>query len=146
MIIVSIVGVVERLRTRKGKTVTDNKIQDASWDIVNATRDANQAVANTTVTILDRNLKFAQTTFLSGIEILERETDDLQTLTREWGQHIQKQQEAFQKLAYATMDTYVNFLRSWFSFYQQGWTAMSSVGARELQFAQEAAQRQQAMP
>jgi hypothetical protein len=44
------------------------------------------------------------------------------------------------------MDTYANFLGSWFSFYQQGWTAMSAAEERELQFAQETAQRQQAMP
>jgi hypothetical protein len=123
--------------------MADNKIHDASWDVVNATRDANQAVATTTVTVLDRNLKFAQSTFLSGIEVLEQETNDLQNLTREWGQQVQKQQEAFQQLAYGTMDTSINFFRAWFSFSQQAWGLTRSTVDREFRFAQDAAQRVQ---
>jgi hypothetical protein len=53
-----------------------------------------------------------------GIEVLEREADDLCNLAQEWGQQIQKQQDVFQQLVYGTMDTYLNFLRTWFSFYQ----------------------------
>jgi hypothetical protein len=122
--------------------MADNRIHETSQEVVNSVREANQAVANTTVTVLDRNLKFAQTTFLSGIEVLERETDDLRNLAREWGQHTQKQQEAFEKVAYATMDTYMNFLHTWFSFYQQVWSGTHSAMDREVQFAQTAAQRQ----
>ena len=90
--------------------MADNRIQDASWDIVNSTRDANQALANTTVTVLDLNAKFAQTTFLSTIEVLERETDDLRDLAQEWGRQIQRQQEAFQRLVSASLRIYMNFL------------------------------------
>jgi hypothetical protein len=123
--------------------MTDNRLQDASWDVVNSVHDANQAVANTTVTVVDRNLKFAQNTFLGGIEVLERETDDLRNLTREWGQQVQKQQDAFQKLWFGTIDTYTHFLRTWFSFYQQLWGVTRSSIDREFQFAQEAAHRGQ---
>lgn len=121
--------------------MADNRIQEASWDLINATRDANQTVANTTVTVLDRNMKFAQNTFLSGIDLLESETNEIRNLTHEWGQQVQRQQDAFQKLAYGTMDTYVNFLRTWFSFYQQAWGTTRSAMDREFQFAQDAAQR-----
>jgi hypothetical protein len=123
--------------------MTDNRLQDASWDVVNSVHDANQAVANTTVTVVDRNLKFAQSTFLGGIEVLERETDDLRNLTREWGQQVQKQQDAYQKLWFGTMDTYIHFLRTWSSFYQQLWGVTRSSIDREFQFAQEAAHRGQ---
>ena len=123
--------------------MADNRIHETSREVVNSVREANQAVANTTVTVLDRNLKFAQTTFLSGIEVLERETDDLRNLAREWGQHTHKQQEAFEKVAYATMDTYMNFLHTCFSFYQQVWSVTHSAMDREVQFAQTAAQRKQ---
>jgi hypothetical protein len=123
--------------------MADNRIHDASWDVVNSARDANQTVANTTVTILDRNMKFAQSTFLSGIEVLERETDDMRNLTREWGQQVQKQQDAFQQLAYGTMDTYINFFRAWFSLYQQVWGVTRSAVDREFHYAQDAAQRAQ---
>ncbi len=123
--------------------MTDNRIQEASWDVVNSVRDTNQAVASTAVTVLDRNVKFAQNTFLGGIEILEQETDDLRSLTREWGQQVQKQQEAFQKLWFGSMETYMNFLNTWFSFYQQVWGANRTVLDREFQFGQEAIHRGQ---
>ncbi len=123
--------------------MADNKIHDASWDLVNSTRDASQVIADTTVTLLDRNMKFVQSSFLGGIEVLQRETDDLQNLAREWGQQVQKQQEAFQQLAYGTMDTSVNFLRAWFSLYRQAWGLTRSTVDREFRFAQDAAQRVQ---
>ena len=123
--------------------MADNRIHDASWDVVNSTRDANQTVANTTVTVLDRNMKFAQSTFLSAIEVLEGETNDINNLAQVWGQQIQRQQEAFQKLASGTMETYVNFLRAWFSFPRQAWSVTRSTVDREIHVAQEAAHRAQ---
>jgi len=123
--------------------MTDNRIQEASWYVVNSVRDANQAVANTAVTVLDRNMKFAQNTFLGGIEVLERETDDMHNLARERGQQVQKQQEAFLKLWFGSMETYMHFLNTWFSLYQQVWGANRAALDRELRFAQEAAHRGQ---
>jgi hypothetical protein len=123
--------------------MADNKIQEASWDVVNSTHDINQTVANTAITGVDRSMRFAQNTFLGGIEVLERETDDLGNLTREWSRQVQKQQDAYQKLWFGTLDTYMHFLRSWFSFYQQAWGATRSTIDREFQFAQQAAQRGQ---
>ena len=123
--------------------MADNKLQDASWDLVNSVREANQAVATTTVTILDRNLKFAQSSFLSAIEVLEGNTNDMSNLAQVWGQQIQRQQEAFQRLASGTMDTYMNFLRVWFSFSQQAWGVTRSTVDREFQAAQETAHRAQ---
>ena len=121
--------------------MADKKLHDASWDLVNSVREANQAVATTTMTVLDRNLKFAQNTFLSGIEVLEGETNDISNLAQAWGQQIQSQQEAFQKLASGTMDIYMNFLRAWFSFSQQAWGAMRSTVDREFEVAQETVHR-----
>ena len=123
--------------------MADNKLHDASWDLVNSAREANQTVATTMVTILDRNLKFAQSTFLSAIEVLEGETNDMSNLAQAWGQQIQRQQEAFQRLASGTMDTYMNFLRAWFSFPQQAWGATRSAVEREFQVVEEAAHRAQ---
>lgn len=123
--------------------MADNRIQEASWDVVNSTHDINQTVANTAITAVDRNMRFAQNAFLGGIEVLERETDDLGNLTREWSQQVQKQQDAYQKLWSGTVDTYMHFLRSWFSFYQQAWGLTRSTVDREFQFAQQTAQRVQ---
>ncbi len=123
--------------------MVDHKLYDASSDLVNSVREANQAVATTMVTLLDRNLKFAQSTFLSAIEVLEGETNDMSNLAQAWGQQIQRQQGAFQRLASGTMDTYMNFLRAWFSFPQQAWGVTRSTVDREFQVAQETAHRAQ---
>jgi predicted metal-dependent hydrolase len=123
--------------------MADNRIQEASWDVVNSTHDINQTVANTAITAVDRNMRFAQNAFLGGIEVLEREADDLRNLTQEWSQQVQKQQDAYQKLWSGALDTYMHFLRSWFSFYQQVWGVTRSTVDREFQFAQQAAQRGQ---
>ena len=123
--------------------MTDNRIQEASWNVVNSVHDVNQAAASTAVTVVDRNMKFAQNTFLGGIEVLERETDDIRNLTHEWGQQVQKQQEAYQKLWFGTLETYMHFLNTWFSFYQQLWGATRSTIDREFHFAQEAVHRGQ---
>jgi hypothetical protein len=88
-------------------------------------------------------MKFAQSTFLSAIEVLEGGTNDMSHLAQAWGQQIQRQQEAFQRLASGTRETYLNFLRTWFSFSQQAWGVTRSTLDRELQVAQEAAQRAQ---
>ena len=123
--------------------MTDNRLQEASWDLVNSVQEANQLVANTTLTLLDRNMKFAQSTYLSAIEVLEAETNDMNNLAQVRGEQIQRQQEAFQKLASGTMETYVNFLRAWFSFPQQAWSVTRSTVDREIHAAQEAAHRVQ---
>jgi hypothetical protein len=123
--------------------MADKRIQDASWDLINSTRDANQAMAHTTLTLLESNTKFTQSLFLSGIDVLERETDDLRHLTHEWGRQIQRQQDAFQKVAEGTIDTSLKFWRAWFSLSQQVWGVTQSAVDREFQFAQDAAQRAQ---
>ena len=122
--------------------MADDRLYDASSDLVTSMREVNQTVATTLVTILDRNLKFAQSLFLSGIEVLEGETEDLRHLTHVWGQQTQPQQESFQKLASGAMETYLNVLRTWLSFPQQIGSATRSAVDRELQFAQDGAQRE----
>jgi hypothetical protein len=123
--------------------MADTRLQEASRDLASSVREANQTVANTTVTLLDRNMKFAQYTFLSGIGVLEGETNDMSNLAHVWGQQIQRQQDTFQRLTSGVMDTALNVLRTWFSFSQQAWGVTRSAVDREFQVAQDAAQRGQ---
>ena len=75
----------------------DTRLYEASSDLVNSVREANQTVANALVTILDWNMKFAQHFFLSGVAVLEREANSMSNLTDLGGQQIRRQQEAFQR-------------------------------------------------
>lgn len=101
--------------------MTDNKqlqqqVQDASWGVVDSLRETTQEVADSLVSLQDHNLRFAQNVFLSWTDLLTQQTESMQHLQQQWGQQAQKRQEAFQKLASASMQVYMDFLLAPFSF------------------------------
>jgi hypothetical protein len=118
--------------------MADNKVHDASWDVVNSVRETNQALANSVVTTLDNNMKFAHSIFLNGLEVLENQTENTRNFTQEWSQQVQRQQEAYQKLASATLNIYMDFLRIPFTFYQQLVDTTGDVARRQLDYTQNA--------
>ena len=95
------------------------KVQDASWDVVNSFRETSQNVADSLVTIQDYNLKFVQNIFLSWMDLLTQQTESMQRLQQQWGEQTRKQQDAFQRLIPASMQTYKGFLRALFPFSRQ---------------------------
>ena len=121
--------------------MTDTRIHQASYDLVDSLHETNQAVANHFVALQDSNLKFAQNHFLLGIEALESQTKHARHLTDHWMQQLPKQQKAFHTLMNATLDVYLNFLRIPFSSYQMVVNAMGPAPQRALQFAHHATQQ-----
>ncbi len=99
--------------------MADTRFNEASSDLVNSVREANQNMANTLVTVLDRNLKCAQSTFLGRVEVLEKVTTDMRNLAQVERQQLLQQPDAFQRLASGLMDLSMNFWRTGFSFPQQ---------------------------
>ena len=95
------------------------KVQDASWDVVNSFRETSQNVADSLVTTQDYNLKFVQNIFLSWMDLLTQQTESMQRLQQQWGEQTRKQQDAFQRLIPASMQTYKGFLRALFPFSRQ---------------------------
>ena len=95
------------------------QVHEASWKVVDSFRETSQTVTDSLVTIQDHNLKFAQNIFLSWIDLLTQQTESMQHLQQEWEQQTQKRQDAYQKLASASMQVYMNFLFAPFSFSQQ---------------------------
>jgi hypothetical protein len=67
--------------------MTDNmqfqQVQEVTSDVVNSLRKTSQAIADNIITIQDYNLKFAQNTFLSWMELLTQQTESIQ--------HVQQQ-------------------------------------------------------
>jgi hypothetical protein len=121
--------------------MTDNRINEASWDLVNSLQQTNQAVANRVVATQDHYLKFTQSLFLSGKEVLENQIESTQNLTQEWGKQAQRQQKAVQRVAYATLDLYTNFLRTPFSFYQKMLDVTANTAQQTIDTAENAAKR-----
>jgi hypothetical protein len=103
--------------------LADNKqfqqVRDASWDLVNSFRDINQTVMESLVNFQDRNVKFTQNIFLNWMELLSQQTESMQNVQQQWAQQFRKQQDAYQKLATASMQTYMDFFLAPLSFSRQ---------------------------
>jgi hypothetical protein len=95
------------------------QVNKATGDIVNFSRETQQTIADSVMTIQDRNLRFAQNTFLSWMELLTHQAESVQHLQQQWGQRTRKQQGALQELMPISMQIYIDFLRAPFSFSRQ---------------------------
>ena len=100
--------------------MTDNnqlqQAPQASWEVIDSLRETSQTVADSLVAIQDRNLKFAQNIFLSWMELITGQTESIQHLQQQWGQQVQTQRDAFQRLASNSTQIYLDFLLAPFSF------------------------------
>ncbi len=100
--------------------MTDNQqfqhVQEASWDVVNSLNAASQTIANSLLTMQQRNLRFAQNLFLSWTELLSQQTKSIQEVQQQWGQQTRMRRDAFQRLAPPSMRIYLDLLRAPFSF------------------------------
>ena len=85
------------------------QVHEASWDLVNSYRETSQAIADSLVTIQDRNLKFVQNIFLSWMELFTQQMESTRTIVQQWEQQTQKRQGAFQRLMPASMQFYMDF-------------------------------------
>lgn len=111
------------------------QVHDASWDLVNSFRETNQTVMDNLVNFQDRNAKFTQNIFLNWMELLTQQTESMQHVQQQWAQQFRKQQDAYQKLASASMQTYMDFLLAPLSFSRQLVEATESSIQQEREFA-----------
>jgi hypothetical protein len=95
------------------------QVNEATWNVIDSLRETSQAVTESVTTLQDRNLKFAQNIFLGWTELLTQQTESVQRLQQQWGQQARKQQDAFQRLASASMQIYMDLLLTPFSFSRQ---------------------------
>src|SRR5260370_7174398 len=76
-----------------------DRLNEAAWKLSNAAREANQAIANSTVAAQDRNMKFAQSTFENGVEVLKSHAESTRALMDELVQEPSKDRAIFQSVA-----------------------------------------------
>lgn len=96
--------------------VDTQKIQDVTWNAASSVRDANQAVADTLVGIQDRNMRFAQSLYEDGMNVLTSNAESSSRLMQTLAEQSRRQQEAFATLIRSSVDMYVEFLTMPFSF------------------------------
>jgi hypothetical protein len=80
---------------------------------------SHQALTDNIAALQERNMKFVQSFFTEGMEMLKSQGESARTMVQELQQKTMEQQEAFQQLAQASTETYLNFLRDPLSAYQQ---------------------------
>ena len=120
--------------------MADNQLNEVTWDLVNSSRDTNQAVANSIVAIQELNMKFAQSLFLNGMEVYKNQVDITRSLMEELGKQSQKQQDAFLRLGYASLN-YMDFSRTPLSYWRQMLDAAESSAKRGIEYTQRAARQ-----
>jgi hypothetical protein len=115
--------------------MTDNKqfqqVQEATLNMVDSLHEANRTLADSVMTMQDHNLRFAQNTFLSWMELLTHQTESVQQFQQQWGPQIQQQQGAFQKLMPPSMQIYMDFLLAPFTLSRKLLEASMTATQRE---------------
>ena len=113
-----------------------DKVNEAAWNLSNSVRDASQAIADSAVAAQERNVKFVQSIFENGVELLKSHAEGTRALTSTLVEQVQKQQAAFQVLAQETWNAYVDYLYAPFSYYEQTLDTAESIARQGMEAAQ----------
>jgi len=76
-----------------------DKVNEAAWSLSKSVREVNQAIADSAVAAQERNLKFLQGVFETGVEVLKTHAEDTRDLTQELVEQPQKERGIFQSVA-----------------------------------------------
>lgn len=91
------------------------KVQETTRTLAKSVREAGQAVADTAVAAQERNVKFAQTVFEHGLDVLKNHTEETTAMLQEVEEQFQKQQglvQSFVDRAAAMRERNMRYARS----------------------------------
>lgn len=94
------------------------QVNEAAEKFAEAIRESFQAVAERGVSAQQLNAELTQNFFNSVIDNLRAQTEGYRALTRELAEQQERQVEATQALAQDSVDAYMDFINSMFSYYQ----------------------------
>ena len=96
------------------------RMSEASERMAGATRDSFRVVADGAVAVQERNTKFAQSVFESGIETLRGQTETNRAVIEKLAEETGRQQDALRTMVQESVGAYMDFLNSAFSYSQRG--------------------------
>lgn len=103
--------------------MTDNKqfhqVNDATRDLINSFGETNQTSVNSFVTLQERNLRWAQNLWLSWMELQTQQAESVRSWMQQWQQQTQKQLEASQRLALASLGLSLDWLAAPLAYSRQ---------------------------
>src|ERR687884_442816 len=94
------------------------RINQAAEQLANAIRDSYQALAERGTSAQELNAQLTQEFFDRVLENLRTQVEETQQMGQQLAEHQQRATEAGQTLAQESVDTYMEFVNSMFSFYQ----------------------------
>jgi len=106
--------------------MSENITSEATWNLTHSVNDASKAMADTVVAAQERNMRYAQSMFENGLEVVKSHTQETRALTQTLVEQSQKQQEAFQTLAHEATEVYASFFSTMFSYYQQAYESANA--------------------
>src|SRR5215210_4273188 len=94
------------------------QVNEAAEKFAEAIRESFQAVTERGASAQQLNAELTQNFFNSVIDNLRAQAEGNQALTRELVEQQEPQQEATQAMAQESVEAYMDFVRSMFSYYQ----------------------------
>ncbi len=94
------------------------QVNEAAEKFAEAIRESFEAVAERGVSAQQLNAELTQNFFNSVIDNLQAQTEGTRRLTRELADQQERQWEASQAMAQQSVDAYMDFISSMFSYYQ----------------------------
>jgi predicted RNA polymerase sigma factor len=113
---------LEQKEEQKGVWVLDDRqqrqVDEAAEKFAAAIRESFEAVAERGVSAQQLNAELTQSFFNSVIDNLRAQTEANRALTRQLAEQQERQMEATQAFAQDSVDAYMDFVNSMFSYYQ----------------------------
>src|SRR5690348_1031536 len=76
-----------------------DKVNEAAWTLSQSVRESNQAIADAAVAAQELNMKFTQSIFENGVELLKSHAESSRALIEEFVGEPEKDQAIFQTMA-----------------------------------------------
>src|SRR2546425_345338 len=76
-----------------------DKVNEAAWNLSKSVRESNQAIADSVVAAQELNMKFAQSIFENGVELLKSHAENTRAMMEEFVGEPEKDQAIFQTVA-----------------------------------------------
>ncbi len=108
-----------------------DRIIEATEDLTTSLRETNRAIVDTAVAAQERNLRYAQSTYENGFEVLKSHIESTRQLRQTLAEQSRRQQQAWQELARLSLDMYLDWLSIPFSYSQRVMEEASEVASRK---------------
>jgi hypothetical protein len=110
----------------KETQMATKEINEATVNLTKSWQEANKAIADSVIAAQERNLRFAQSIFEDGVEVLKDRAEDARTIMQEFVERPQKQQGTMQTVADSAIAAQKSNLKYAQNVYENGTELLKS--------------------